>query len=103
MKEELKDYNIYAGLNGGFGGARYEGTLKQVTLDEALEIAESCAWDVFESYGLCDQYDFESEYPEGTDDDYETFRNDEFENWAEYDAIPVNEDEDFSESIHYLN
>ena len=45
MSDELKNYNIYAGLGGSFGGAKYVGTLKKgskgifVTLWQCLLLA----------------------------------------------------------------
>lgn len=105
---ERKDYNIYAGLGGSFGGAVYQGTLKDVDEVEAGNYAYELACEEFEHYeglhGLCDYDDFLEEYPDGTEEDYEDFRNDQIDTWADYEAIPTDEDEEVDKSeIQYLN
>lgn len=63
----MKQYKIYAGLGGGFGGATYQGTYEAESLDSATEIAYELACEEYESYeglhGLAD-YDDIQECPE---------------------------------------
>ena len=55
-------------------------------------------------YGLCDYDDFTEEYPEGSEEDYDDFRSEQIDNWAEYYATPTEEDAETDESeIEYLN
>ena len=101
----MNNYNIYAGLGGSFGGAEYQGTLKDVTEKEAEEYAYEMAWEIFESYedGLCSWEDFEEEYPEGTDDDYDEFRKEQMENWSEYYVVLTDDDDISPDNYVILN
>ena len=105
---EKKNYNIYAGLRGSFGGAYYRGTLENVDEVEAFDYAYKLAVEEFENYegnyGLCDNDDFLEEYPEGTEEDYEDFRQDQIDSWIDYNVIPTNQDRETEENeIDYLN
>lgn len=101
----LKDYNIYAGLGGSFGGAKYIGTLNGVTLETASKVAFESAIEEYESYegyhGLRDIGDIMEE--EGVDEQeaYDIY-NEERESWIDYYAIPTEEDTELYEEICYL-
>ena len=103
---ERKDYNIYAGLSGGFGGAYYQGTLKDVDEVEADNYAYELACEEFERYegysGLCDYDEFLEEYPDGTEEDYDVFRSEQIDSWTDYYVVPTDEDDEIDE-IEYLN
>lgn len=49
-KKELKEFNIYEGLGGGFGGASYHSTILAESQQEADEYAYALACETFESY-----------------------------------------------------
>lgn len=113
----MSDYNIYAGLNGGFGGAEYQGTLKDVSMLEAEERAYDEAVMIYESYdglhGLKTWYDcFEEFYEEkGIEaseenidrylNEIDELYNDEIDSWIEYYIVNKEEDEDFDEEDYY--
>nr|DAU45671.1 MAG TPA: hypothetical protein [Caudoviricetes sp.] len=106
-RSKMKEYNIYAGLGGGFGGKKYQYT----GLFESHEDAEHEAW-----AAACEEYDsyeganglgtyadaMEEAYGElGWDRDDEdpelvAYANEVFdsymEDWIEYCAIPTDED-----------
>lgn len=103
----MKQYNIYAGLGGSFGGAQYQYT----TLADSLEEAEHEAWEVsceeYEQYaglhGLLDEDDCIDEYcresgldsDELDEDDYAIINDtyqEERESWIEYRAVLTEED-----------
>jgi hypothetical protein len=105
MSEELKNYNIYAGLGGSFGGAKYVGTLNDVTEKVAAETAYESAIEEYESYegyhGIRDIHDIMEE--EGVDEQEATdIYIEEREDWLDYYAIPADEDE-LSDDIFELN
>lgn len=102
---ELKNYNIYAGLSGSFGGAKYVGTLNDVTLEAASEAAFESAIEEYESYegyhGLRDISDIMEE--EGVNEQEATdIYIEERESWLDYYAIPADEDE-LNDDIFELN
>lgn len=105
MSDELKNYNIYAGLGGSFGGAKYVGTLNGVTSETAYSEAFESAVEEYESYegyhGLRDVGDIMEE--EGVDEQeaYDIYIE-ERESWLDYYAIPVDEDE-LNDDIFELN
>ncbi len=47
----MAKYRLYAGLNGGFGGAVYQGTEEFRSQEEAEWRAYDLAWEEYESYG----------------------------------------------------
>ena len=56
-------YKIYAGLDGGFGGATYRGTYEFETEDDAWKEAYDLAWEEYESYaGLYGLLDWDGAY-----------------------------------------
>ena len=98
-------YNLYAGLNGGFGGANlvFKGA-EYNNIEEATEAAYEYAVEEYQSYegyhGLT-SYDDIKENPEdyGLDEDPEAedideVYTEEVENWIEYYAIPTAEDDE---------
>lgn len=102
---ELKNYNIYAGLGGSFGGAKYVGTLNNVTSEVASDVAFESAIEEYESYegyhGLRDVGDIMEE--EGVDEQeaYDIYIE-ERESWLDYYAVPTDEDE-LNDDIFELN
>lgn len=91
----LKDYNIYAGLGGGFGKASYVGTLQNVDEKEASDYAFEEACDIYESYeglhGLRTTVDIMNEEEVDEDEAWEIYLE-EREPWLDYYAIPTEED-----------
>lgn len=113
----MNDYNIYAGLSGSFGGATYQGTLKNASVLEAEEYAYECAVSIYESYeglyglktwedcyeSFCDENDIDPSFANQSEhqDDIDELYSIELENWIEYYAINKEDDEDFIESEYY--
>lgn len=103
----MKQYNIYAGLGGSFGGATYQYTTLCETIDEALDEAYTCAYDDYESLegthglssyedileGYCAEYDLKKD--DLSEEDYDNI-NDSYteivEDWLAYHATPTEED-----------
>ena len=98
-------YNLYAGLNGGFGGTNlvFKGA-EYNDIEEATKAAYEYAVEEYQSYegyhGLASYNDIK-ENPEdyGLDEDPEAENIDEVyteevENWIEYYAIPTAEDDE---------
>lgn len=98
-------YNIYAGLDGSFGGASYQYTTDCDNQDEAEDLAYQQAVEEYESFeglhGIRDREEIAEDYceenniarediDEGIIDDiyYE-----EVESWIAYYAIPTEEDD----------
>lgn len=89
-------YNIYAGLNGGFGGANYIET----TECENITVAEELAyWKACEEYddmgglhGLFNREEALEENPDLSEEDLEEMENEDRENWIDYYAILKEED-----------
>lgn len=99
----MKRFHLYAGLGGGFGGARYNQTIEAEDIDEAYEAAYELAVEEYQSYeGLHDIMNWgdcyedavesgsideesmtENEIHEYVDDMYQN----EIESWIEYYAI----------------
>lgn len=102
MKKKL--YRIFAGLSGGFGGARYIRTIECINEEQAMEFAYEAAWEEYDSYGgfhgLLDDDDIEEalaekfteEELENPSDEIQTeideytsaLYQEDFENWADY-------------------
>lgn len=105
-----KEYNIYAGLGGGMGGARYQCTIKTDDENEVCNYAYQLAREEYESYeGLhgvlswseCAEelgYDLESDLTPEQEEEVSERYNEEVENSIEYYYIPTEEDEEISES-----
>lgn len=105
----MKQYNIYAGLNGSFGGAKYKFTSLCETEDEAYEEAFQAACEDYESYSIhglpnwedainayCKENEINTEDFEETDDnsqEIEEYFNEARENWLSYYAVPTDEDD----------
>lgn len=96
-----KDYNIYAGLSGGFGGANYIGTLRDSNLEEAEKYAYEAACEEYDSYagshGLRTVDEIMEDETLDERDAYETYLQ-EMEDWIECYVIPTDED-DLEEKI----
>ena len=106
MKDtELKEYNIYSGLGGSFGGAEYYSTILARSLDEALSYAYECAradYDMYEGnkgikswFDIAFEMGFNPDEGDLSDEEQEEVSdayNEEVESWIEYDAIPTSED-----------
>lgn len=104
----MKQYNIYAGLGGQFGGATYQYTTLCETIDDALDEAYFAACADYEEYegthGIASYEDILEEYctenslrrdtlseqdEMNINDTYHT----EVEDWIAYHAIPTEEDD----------
>lgn len=46
----MAQFKVYAGLGGGFGGAKYIETVEAANEEEAADIAYECAVEEYESY-----------------------------------------------------
>lgn len=106
----MTKYRIYAGLNGGFGGAVYECTESHKTLElaeasayyyacQAYEMQEGSgldSWDDFysEAEGELSEEDFEDfeEYNESVEANAIQAQNDDMESWIEYYVEEVKDD-----------
>lgn len=106
----MKQYNIYAGLGGSFGGAHYQYTGLYETRDEAENGAFQTACDDYEQYsglhGLPNWEDAINDYCEnngidpedfGEEDEevsqeIEEYYNEARESWLEYYVVPTDED-----------
>lgn len=105
---KMKQYNIYSGLGGSFGGANYQYTTLCETLEEAQGVAFEGACEDYEQYaglhGLPGWEDATCEYcrdnnlseDELTDEDsqeIEEYYNEARESWLEYYAVATDEDD----------
>ena len=103
----MKQYNIYAGLGGSFGGAKYQYTGLYETREEAEEEAFQTACEDYEQYeglyGLYGWKDATNDYcndqeidPEDlTDEDtqeIENYYDEGRESWIDYYVVPTDED-----------
>ena len=98
----MPKFKIYAGLSGGFGGARYCGVYECADRDEAEIYAREQAIEEYESYGgyhglytwdsmrqeiADDEYDGDIEQVDPEDVDMRLME--EVEGWLTYKVIPV--------------
>lgn len=99
----MERFHLYAGLGGGFGGARYNQTIEAENIDEAYECAYELAVEEYQSYeGLhgilswaeCYEDAMESGFIDEstmTEDEIATYVDDmyqeEIEGWIEYYAV----------------
>ena len=98
----MPKFKIYAGLSGGFGGARYCGVYECADKDEAEIYAREVAIEEYESYGgyhglytwdsmrqeiADDEYDGDIEQVDPEDVDIRMME--EVEGWLTYKVIPV--------------
>ena len=101
----MPKFKIYAGLSGGFGGARYCGVYECADRDEAETYAREQAVEEYESYGgyhglytwdsmrqeiADDEYDGDIEQVDPEDVDMRLME--EVEGWLTYKVIPVQDD-----------
>lgn len=105
----LKEYNIYAGLGGGFGGAKYQYTSVYESEEEALEEAHQLAVEEYGSYegmhGLLTYDEAETEarnlYPDGDEEDIENcishLFDEDVDNWIKYYVVLTEEDTETDE------
>lgn len=109
-RNKMKEYNIYAGLGGGFGGKKYLYTSLFESQEEADNEAYYAAKEEYESYeGTYDGVNtFEDamnealdENPEYTEEELEDIANEIYngyvDDWTEYCAIPTDEDDSLDE------
>ena len=106
----MKKYNIYAGLGGGFGGAKYSGTGEFKSEEDACQVAYAIAREEYESYegyhGIKDWQDVAEENnldPDKEEDYYaiNEFYNEEVESWIEYYAVLTEQDDETPEEELY--
>ena len=101
----MPKFKIYAGLSGGFGGARYCGVYECADRNEAETYAREQAVEEYESYGgyhglytwdsmrqeiADDEYDGDIEQVDPDDVDMRLME--EVEGWLTYKIIPVQDD-----------
>ena len=103
-KKNLREYNIYEGLGGGFGGASYHSTILAESQQEADEYAYTLACETFESYegekgvrswAECAE-DLDIDPSTSNQDEMQTVDeeyNEERETWIEYYSVPTEEDD----------
>lgn len=103
------NYNIYAGLGGGFGDAQYCGTGDFPSIEAAEETAYRLAWEEYESYegmhGLPDWYDIaeqEGYDPESDASAISEAYTEEVESWIDYYVVPTEEDDIEAEELFEL-
>lgn len=110
----MKKYKIYAGLNGGFGGARFEGIYEYRNQEEADIAAYNMAVDEYESYaglhGLLDYGGIREDLEESgffdtideneIDDMVENAYMEHMESWLDYRAEEVIDDDYGSDIDH---
>jgi hypothetical protein len=94
------NYNIYAGLAGGFGDADYCGTGDFNSLEEAEDRAYQEAWACYESYegvgGILSWADVADREGYDMESDAAAINiayNEEVESWLDYYAVPTEEDD----------
>lgn len=99
-----KEYNIYAGLGGGFGGAKYQYTGLYNSLEEAEEDAYTAASEEYESYSgyhglLTYEEALETAMNENPGESEEELQNyidglftEDKESWIEHYAVLTSED-----------
>lgn len=103
--KETKEYNIYAGLGGSFGGEHYYSTILVSDQDEADNYAYECARAEYEAYegnkGIQSWFDIAYELGFNPDEQDMTEEEEEYvsevynnnvEDWICYKAIPTSED-----------
>jgi hypothetical protein len=98
----MKEYAIYCGLGGGFGGARFSHIQQFKSYEEALEYAWELACEEYEGMaGLHGLKDIDEIMHEEDIDDYDEAYEifcDERESWVDYYVVEVEEgqtEEDF--------
>lgn len=116
----MKEYNLYTGMNGGFGGPSYVGTLKIDKASDAEQLARRIAIEIYQQYeGMHEILSYDEcyedcleQYKEDIDNKYideedisamalDTYWE-EVEGWIGYYAVNAEED-DLEEEKEYLN
>lgn len=94
----MKEYKLYAGLGGGFGGAEYQDTVECASLADAemgaYELACEIYWSYSGMYGLPSYSDIEADpeaygLDEYSDEAAEEILQEDLESWIEYYAEEV--------------
>lgn len=113
-----KEFNIYAGLGGGFGEAQYYSTILAENEEEATNYAYNCARSEYELYegnkGIKSWADVALELgfdpdvenmSEEDEDEVSEAYNEEVEDWIQYYVVLTSEDNIPEEDLvreHYL-
>lgn len=104
----MKQFNIYAGLSGGFGGASYRGTGEFKSLADAEEEAYTLAIEEYEMYegshGILSWIDVADENDLNIFEDsakIDGLYSEEREDWLDYYAVLASEDEDTPEDERF--
>ena len=95
-----RKYNIYAGMDGSFGGASLVDTVVCDNEAQANEIAREYAIEIYQSYeglyGIKDWYEVREELRDSgldyEDDTVTDCYEEEVESWIDYYVEPVDED-----------
>ena len=108
-RSEAKEYNIYAGLGGGFGGAKYQYTGLYDNEDDAFIDAYTAVSEEYESYsGYHGLLTYEealktamNDNPGKSEEELQEYIDELFEedkeNWIEYYVVLTSEDTETSE------
>ena len=104
----MQQYNIYAGLGGGFGGASYQGTGDFKRLADAENEAYQLAVEEYESYSGCHGLLSRGVVADENGLDYtedsaeiDELYIEEMESWLDYYAVLEEEDEDLDPEDKY--
>lgn len=103
MNEELREYNIYAGLGGSFGGASYYSTILAESEDEACDYAYELAVNTYHDYEgehgvpswqeCAKELDYNPEnLSEEEEDEVDEVYSDSIESWIAYKVVLTSED-----------
>lgn len=94
----MPEFKIYAGLNGGFGGAEYIETLEFDTESEATDYAYDLAVQEYEgyigNYGLRSIEDIMEE-DEASEDEAQEIYEEEMDSWLDFFVELVDDESDF--------
>ena len=89
----MQEYEVWAGLGGGFGGANYKGTYEFMDYNEAMEEAREDAVEYYVLYegtnGLRTVEEIAEENPELDEDEVLEIYNEEMEDRIEYYVVEV--------------
>lgn len=109
-------YNIYAGLGGSFGGAKYQFTADFEDYDDAEDAAYQEAMEIYEEYeglhglqtwnDVCRKYYSDKDWTSLTEeeiDDIDDIYVEVIEGWIEYYVKPTNEDEISNDDLVMIN
>lgn len=99
-RENLEQYNVYAGLGGGFGGAFYQFTTLAESEDDAMDEAYNAACEEYDSragmHGIRSYEEIAEDEDLDPNEDIEVIEeiyNQEREDWIDYYVVLTSEDD----------